>query len=259
MGILNLTPDSFYDGGRYTGMPGIMKKVNEMVSEGADIIDIGGYSSRPGAAPVTPGEEGDRVFPVLEAIRKKHPHLPLSLDTFRAELADRAISDFGIDMINDITGGAGDEAMYKVVTGHHVAYVLMHMRGTPATMQTLTDYKDIMSELLAFFALRKEKLRNMGIIDVIIDPGFGFAKTLDQNYYILHHMTDLRILDAPLMAGLSRKSMIFKHLNISPDEALTGTIALNTIALLNGARMLRVHDVKEAVQAIALVSKTYSN
>jgi dihydropteroate synthase len=259
MGILNLTPDSFYDGGSYAGIPEIMKKVDEMVRDGADIIDIGGYSSRPGADHVTPEEEAGRIFPVLEAVRKSHPDIPLSLDTFRAELAARAIRDFGIDMVNDITGGEGDKSMYKVVSENRVAYVLMHMRGTPATMQKLTDYRDIMSELIAYFAIRKEKLRSMGAVDVIIDPGFGFAKTLDQNYFILHHMADLRILEVPILAGLSRKSMIYNHLNISPDEALAGTITLNTVALLNGASILRVHDVREAVQAIALLSKTHSN
>ncbi len=258
MGILNLTPDSFYDGGRYPGIPKVMIKVAEMLSEGADIIDIGGYSSRPGAASISPDEEARRIFPVLEAIRKDYPHIPLSLDTFRADLAVKAIRDFQVDMINDISGGQSDEAMYEAVCEYGAAYILMHMRGTPDTMQTLTDYQDIMSEMIRYFAFRKEKLRLMGASDVIIDPGFGFAKNLDQNYYILHHLADLRILGSPVLAGLSRKSMIYKHLEISSSEALAGTISLNTIALLNGARILRVHDVREAVQVVALVSKTYS-
>lgn len=259
MGILNLTPDSFYDGGQYPDIPGIMKKVSEILRDGADIIDIGGYSSRPGAASIGQGEEAARIFPVLEAIRKDYPTIPLSLDTFRADLAAKAIRDFQVDMINDISGGERDESMYEVISGYRAAYVLMHMRGTPDTMQTMTDYGDIMSEMIRYFALRKEKLRVMGAGDVIIDPGFGFAKTLDQNYYILHHLGDFRILGSPLLVGLSRKSMIYQHLDIKPSEALAGTISLNTIALINGAGILRVHDVKEAVQAIALVSKTYSN
>ena len=259
MGILNLTPDSFYDGGRYPGIPEVMKKVAELVNEGADIIDIGGYSSRPGSASITPDEEAGRIFPVLEAIRKDHPRLPLSLDTFRADLAAKAIKDFQVDMINDISGGQSDEAMYEAVSEYGAAYVMMHMRGTPDNMQTLTDYHDIMSEMIRYFAIRKEKLRILGASDVIIDPGFGFAKNLEQNYYILHHLADLRILGSPVLAGLSRKSMIYKHLNISSSEALAGTISLNTIALLNGASILRVHDVREAVQVVALVSKTYSN
>lgn len=258
MGILNLTPDSFFDGGSYEVIPEIMNKLAEMVQDGADIIDIGGYSSRPGAPSVSPGEEAARIFPVLEAIRKEYPELPLSLDTFRADIAATAMRDYLVDMINDISGGQSDEAMYETVCQYGAAYVLMHMRGTPDTMQTMTDYSDIMSEMIGYFALGKEKLRGLGASDILIDPGFGFAKNLDQNYFLLRHLSDFRILGLPILAGLSRKSMIHKHLVVSSSEALTGTISLNTIALLNGASILRVHDVKEAVQVVALVSKTCS-
>jgi len=256
MGILNITPDSFYDGGRYCNNSGIIDHVTFMVDCGADIIDVGGCSSRPGARIPDAREESERVFPVLKLIRDKYPELPLSLDTFRASLAKTAITDFGVDMINDISGGEMDPEMFGTVTGYQVPYVIMHMRGVPANMQTHTGYDNILKEMLDYFAHKIERLRQMGLNDIIIDPGFGFAKTLDQNYYLLKHLSSFRILNAPVMVGLSRKSMIYKFLEINASEALTGTIVLNTIALTQGADILRVHDVKEAVQAIALVNKT---
>jgi dihydropteroate synthase len=256
MGILNITPDSFYDGGRYADESAVMDQVRVMIESGADIIDIGGCSTRPGARVPDAGEESERVFPILKLIRVKYPDFPLSLDTFRAGIAEKAIADHGVDMINDISGGEMDSGMFRIVTKYQVPFVMMHMRGSPATMQTLTEYDDILKDLLAYFAGKIERLRDMGLTDVIIDPGFGFAKTLDQNFYLLKHLSAFRMLNTPVLAGLSRKSMIYKYLNINASEALPGTMVLNTIALLNGADILRVHDVKEAAQAIALVSKT---
>ena len=259
MGILNLTPDSFYDGGRYGSLDAVMKRVGEMIEDGADIIDVGGYSSRPGAPEVTPEEEAGRIFPVLEAIRKKYPELPLSVDTFRSGIASRAITEFGVDMINDISGGGLDDKMSDVITTSGVAYVLMHMKGNPGNMQSLTRYRDILTELLAYFARKKQELSERGAGDIIIDPGFGFAKTPGQNFHLLSRLGDFRIMDLPILVGVSRKSMIYKEFGTGPEDALAGTIVLNTIALINGADILRVHDVRPAVQAIRLVSKTTSN
>lgn len=259
MGILNITPDSFYDGGRYADASLVMDQVRVMVDSGADIIDVGGCSSRPGARVPDAREESERVFPVLKLIRDEYADFPLSLDTFRASLAEKAIADYRVDMINDISGGEMDDEMYRIVTRYQVPFVMMHMRGIPATMQSLTEYDHILKDLLVYFAGKIERLRTMGLTDVIIDPGFGFAKTLDQNYYLLKHLSAFRMLDTPILAGLSRKSMIYKYLNINVSEALPGTMVLNTIALLQGADIIRVHDVKEAVQAIALVSKTLSS
>lgn len=234
----------------------IIDHVRSMVNSGADIIDVGGCSSRPGARIPDAAEESERVIPVLKLIRNECPDLPLSLDTFRANLADKAINDYKVDIINDISGGEMDPEMFDVVAKYQVPYVLMHMKGTPATMQTQTSYENILQEMLGYFAHKMEQLRQKGLNDIIIDPGFGFAKTLDQNYFLLKHLSAFRMLETPVMVGLSRKSMIYKYLDISPTEALTGTIALNTIALLQGTNILRVHDVKEAVETIALVHRT---
>lgn len=233
-----------------------MDQVRIMIESGADIIDIGGCSSRPGARVPDAGEESERVFPILKLIRDQYPDFPVSLDTFRSGIAEKAIADHGVDMINDISGGEMDSEMFRVVTKYQVPFVMMHMRGNPATMQTLTGYDDILKDLLVYFAEKIERLREMGLTDVIIDPGFGFAKTIDQNFYLLKHLPVFRMLNTPVLVGLSRKSMIYKYLNINASGALPGTMVLNTIALLNGADILRVHDVKEAVQAVALVSKT---
>lgn len=259
MGILNLTPDSFYDGGRYGDLNAVMERVGEMVEEGADIIDVGGCSSRPGAPEVTPEEEERRVFPVLESIRRDFPELPLSVDTYRSTIASRAIGDFGVDMINDISGGSLDSAMFDVIAATRVPCVLMHMKGNPGNMQSMSRYGDILKEMLAYFAERKKDLEERGAGDIIIDPGFGFAKTPDQNFFLLNRLGDFRIMEAPILVGLSRKSLIYKEFETGPDDALTGTIVLNTIALINGADILRVHDVEPAVQAIRLVSKTAAN
>lgn len=256
MGILNITPDSFYDGGRYTEEYRIIDHVTFMVDSGADIIDVGGCSSRPGAGVPDAREESERVLPVLKLIRDRYPDIPLSLDTFRSRLAEKAIAECGVDMINDVSGGEMDPGMYNVVSKYQVPYIVMHMRGIPANMQTLTEYGNILKDLLGYFTRKTDQLRQMGLNDIIIDPGFGFAKTLEQNYYLLKHLSAFRMLNTPVMVGFSRKSMIYKYLDINASEALPGTIVLNTIALLQGVDILRVHDVREAVEAIALVRKT---
>ncbi|MBN8578863.1 MAG: dihydropteroate synthase [Cytophagales bacterium] len=253
MGILNVTPDSFYSGSRVTDCDTAMRTVEAMVTAGADMVDVGGYSSRPGADEIPETAELKRVVPVIEALRKNFPTLILSIDTFRSEVAEAALYA-GADMINDITGGA-DERMYAVAAHAHAPYVLMHMRGTPQTMNQLTNYEDLNREMVDFFALRLEKIRQAGVPDVVLDPGFGFAKTAAQNFKLLGNLERLLVFEKPLLVGLSRKSMIWRTLQTNPDEALTGTIALNTVAILKGASILRVHDVKPAREVITLMSQ----
>lgn len=250
MGIVNATPDSFYIRSRTTDTS-ILTHVEKMYKEGMEIVDIGGYSSRPGAKNVTIEEELKRIIPAISAIRKTFPDLLISLDTFRSEIAEKGILA-GADIINDISGFSIDPQLVEIVAKYKVPYILMHMRGTPETMQQLTDYDCIFNEMIAYFSEKIDILHNAGINDIIIDPGFGFSKTIDQNYYLLDHLDDFLLLGKPILAGLSRKSMIYKRLNTkSEDEAtLDGTIALNKIALQKGASILRVHDVKEAVELI---------
>jgi dihydropteroate synthase len=255
MGILNITPDSFYSGSRVNADNEILKAAETMLNDGADILDIGGYSSRPGASDVTIEEEKRRVLPAVTVIRKMFPSAILSIDTFRSEVAREAIKNCGADIINDISGGDSDEAMFDTVINLNVPYILMHMRGVPKTMHHNPVYDDVVSEILTWLGERIVKLQSAGVKDIIIDPGFGFGKTIDQNYELLRRMEDLIIPGLPVMVGISRKSMIWKTLEISPDEALTGTSVLNTVALLKGADILRVHDVKEAKQTIRLVEK----
>ncbi|MGB3776805.1 MAG: dihydropteroate synthase [Tunicatimonas sp.] len=253
MGILNVTPDSFYDGGRFfRDEAQLLRQVESMLTEGATFIDIGGYSSRPGAAEVTEEEEKRRVVQTVAAVAKRFPEALLSVDTFRASVAREAVAA-GAKMVNDITGGAGDEAMLRTVGELLVPYVLMHMRGTPQTMQTLTKYDDLVVELIDDFQQRLNALQAHRVRDVIIDPGFGFAKTIDQNFTLLSHLDAFRALGVPILAGLSRKSTIYRTLGVGPEEALNGTTVLNTVALLKGASILRVHDVREAVEAIQLM------
>ncbi|KAA5549283.1 dihydropteroate synthase [Adhaeribacter rhizoryzae] len=258
MGILNITPDSFYEGSRYNTSAAFMAQAEKMLQEGAAILDIGGYSSRPGAVNISPDEELKRVIPAIKAIRQAFPDCLISIDTFRAKVAEAAINA-GADMINDISGGELDPEMFKTVGRLRVPYILMHMRGNPQTMNRLTQYEDIILDLINYFEEKTAALYALGLTDIIIDPGFGFAKTLDQNYEILRRLDDLKIMGLPLLAGLSRKSMTYKMLDIPASEALAGTIALNTIALMHGANILRVHDVKEAVQTIKLFNKSVTH
>jgi len=252
MGILNITPDSFYDGGRLASTDAMLEKAGQMLNEGADFLDIGGYSTRPGAADISVGEECDRVLPVLEAIHAAFPEAILSIDTFRAEVARHAV-DAGAAIVNDVSAGQLDPNMLETVAALQVPYIMMHMRGTPQTMSTLTDYEDIVRDILYYFSERIAAARAFGINDIILDPGFGFAKTIDQNFELLRRLEELQVAGLPILCGLSRKSTIYKTLGISADEALNGTTILNTIALQKGASILRVHDVKEAREAVRLV------
>jgi dihydropteroate synthase len=254
MGILNTTPDSFYDGGKYLNEKEIVKRVSAMLSEGADIIDVGACSTRPGAADVTPQEEMERLKRALIPIRNSFPDIILSVDTFRATVAEYAVVQFRAGLINDISSGQLDERMLPTAAALKVPFIMMHMQGIPQNMQINPEYEDITKELLAYFAQRIDLAQNTGITDLIIDPGFGFGKTLRHNYVLLHELRLFAALGHPIMVGLSRKSMIYKSLQVTPEEALNGTTVLNTLALNNGARLLRVHDVKEAVEAIRLFS-----
>lgn len=256
MGILNVTPDSFYAGSRVTSSVELHRRVERMLAQGADIIDVGGYSSRSGADDVSPEEEMARVRRGVEAIRRVSADVPVSVDTFRADVARRAVLDWGADIVNDISGGALDGGMFSTVAELKVPYILMHMRGTPATMQTMTDYEDVTADVVAELSGLMHQLELDGVADIIIDPGFGFAKTLDQNYELMRHLPQMaQLLGKPVLVGISRKSMITKLLSVTADEALPGTVALNTFALLNGASVLRVHDVEAAVQAVRIVSR----
>jgi len=253
MGILNVTPDSFFDGGRHNGLASAVRKAERMLLDGADIIDIGAYSSRPGATPVSAQEEMDRAVPVIEKLANLFPDAILSVDTFRAEVADRAVQS-GAHIVNDISGGSLDGEMFATVARLQVPYILMHMRGTPETMQQFTEYGDIATDIAAYFGEKISALRAQGVKDIIIDPGFGFAKTLEQNHELLRRVDELHYLGLPILGGISRKSMIYRKLGITPQESLPGTIALNTLLLAKGVRILRVHDVKEARQVVDLVS-----
>lgn len=255
MGILNITPDSFYDGGKYVDEVRIEAQVQKMLDEGASIIDIGGYSSRPGAEDISEEDEINRVVPVIKFIHKHFPGSTISIDTFRSSVAEQAIES-GSAIVNDISGGALDDKMFEVIARNQVPYILMHMKGSPQSMQNETNYKNLMAELVFYFSTRINLLRKKGVTDIIIDPGFGFSKTTEQNYEILNKLSDFKIFGLPVMAGISRKSMINRVLNTKPDEALNGTTALHTLALLNGVDILRVHDVKEAVEVLKIV-KTY--
>lgn len=252
MGILNLTPDSFFDGGRHNRVDDALRKAEQLIQEGADIIDIGAYSSRPGASPISPEEETNRAMPVIRELTQTHPDIILSIDTFRADVAEACV-EAGVHIINDISGGTLDKEMFSTVARLQVPYILMHIRGTPETMQTLTDYEDVVLDVATDLGKKISALRALGVKDIILDPGFGFAKTLDQNYELLHRVDELHYFGLPILGGISRKSMIYKKLDITPEEALTGTIALNTILLTKGIQLLRVHDVKEAKQLIDLL------
>lgn len=257
MGILNITPDSFYDGGKFKDEKSILSQVEKMLSEGATFIDVGAYSSRPGADAVSANEELQRILPIVKLLVNHIPSINLSIDTFRSEVARRCILN-GAAMINDISGGKLDSEMLPTVAKLKVPYIMMHMRGTPKDMQKQTSYDDLLKEILFYFSERLHSARALGIHDIIIDPGFGFAKTLEQNYELLQNMDLLKTLNLPILAGISRKSMIYKTLNTNAEEALNGTTALNMIALQKGANILRVHDVKEAIECTKLMKQLRS-
>jgi dihydropteroate synthase len=257
MGILNSTPNSFYDGGRYLSDKALLSQVEKMLFEGATFIDVGAYSSKPNAELVSEKEEVTRIVPVVELILKHFPKTILSIDTFRSSVAKICV-DNGAAMINDISAGSLDEKMFEMVSNLQVPYCMMHMRGTPQSMQNQTNYTDITKELLLYFSEKVAKARSFGINDLVIDPGFGFAKNTEQNYEVLQKLNVLEFIELPLLVGFSRKSMVYKPLDITPEEALNGTTVVNTIALTKGAKILRVHDVKEAVQCITLFEKCNS-
>lgn len=254
MGILNLTPDSFYDGGFYENTSNIIDKVGSMLQEGASIIDLGAYSSRPNAKHISQKEEEDRLLPILKSIVKEYPNAVLSIDTFRSEIAKKSIIE-GAHIINDISGGSLDKKMFKTIAKLRVPYVLMHMQGNPQTMQNNPSYKDVTSEVKFIFKTKLKELEQAGVKDVGLDVGFGFGKSIEQNYQLLRELGDFKELKKPLLVGLSRKSMLYKVLETTPKEALNATTVAHTLAVLNGANILRVHDVKEAVEVIKLINQ----
>ncbi len=249
MAILNLTPDSFFDGGKHSSLESAMLHAEKLISEGADMIDIGAYSSRPGAQEISAQEEMDRTIPFIEAIHQSYPDVILSIDTFRADVAESCVQA-GVHIINDISGGTLDENMFETVARLQVPYILMHMRGTPATMQQMTDYEDVVNDVAESLGHHVSRLRELGVRDIILDPGYGFAKTIDQNYELLMRVNELHYFGLPILGGISRKSMLYKKIGLKPDQVLPGTIALNTLLLERGVQILRVHDVKEAKQLI---------
>ncbi len=251
MGILNVTPNSFFDGGKHSDLKAILSQVEKMLSEGATFIDIGGYSSKPSAEFVSEDEELERLLPVVQQIVREFPTAILSIDTFRSKVAQATIEN-GAAIINDISAGKLDDKMLQTVAQLQVPYIMMHMKGTPQTMQSMAQYGNIIKEMVFYFSERVAQARSLGINDIIIDPGFGFAKTIQQNFEVLNKLELFQMLELPLLAGVSRKSMIYKTLETTPEFALNGTTSLNTIALLKGAKILRVHDVKEAVECVTL-------
>lgn len=251
MGILNLTPNSFFDGGKFADEISVLNQVGKMLAEGAIFIDIGAYSSKPNAEYVSEEVELQRLIPIVELLVNEFPEIIISIDTFRSQVAQKAI-EAGAAIINDISAGNLDEGMMETVAKLQVPYIMMHMKGTPKTMQSLTHYNDILKEIMFYFAQKINRARSLGINDLIVDPGYGFAKTVEQNFEVLQKSELFQHLNVPILAGLSRKSMIYKTLEITVQEALNGTTVLNTLALTKGANILRVHDVREAMEAIAL-------
>jgi dihydropteroate synthase len=255
MGILNVTPDSFYKGSRFRSEKEIIAGAQRMIVEGADFIDIGGYSSRPGAEDISAEEEKSRVLTAIGYVSKEFPGAIISVDTFRAEIAREAVCEYGAHMVNDISGGDADPGMAKLIAELNVPYIIMHMQGNPGTMHKDPVYEDVVSEILMWMGQKTVSLRAAGIKDIIIDPGFGFGKNSNHNFEILRRLNEFRITGMPLLVGLSRKSLIWKTLGVTPEQALNGTTVLNTIALMKGADILRVHDVKAAVEAVKLVGR----
>ncbi|MCD8166383.1 MAG: dihydropteroate synthase [Bacteroides sp.] len=258
MGILNVTPDSFYAGSRKQTLEEIASRARQILEEGATMIDLGAYSSRPGAQHITPDEEMARLAPALEVIRTNHPDAVISVDTFRAGVARRCVREYGAHIINDIAAGEMDETMFDVVAELNVPYIMMHMQGTPQTMQQAPRYENFMEEVFLYFAGKIDRLRSRGVKDIILDPGFGFGKTLDHNYELLSWLQEFSVFELPVLAGVSRKSMITRLLGVTPDEALNGTSALHMVALEKGATLLRAHDVKEAVEVVKIYNKLKS-
>lgn len=255
MGILNLTPDSFYDGGRYQSAKEALRRAGEILEQGGLIIDIGAISTRPGATAVSWEEEIDRLLPSVKAIRKHFPKAILSIDSYRSEVIKRVVEETGDCIVNDISGGTLDGKMFETVAKLGIPYILMHMQGTPQTMQQNPSYQDVVKEILFYLSTKVNTLKLLGVNDIILDPGFGFGKNLHHNYELLNRLDSFRLFELPLMVGLSRKTMIWKLLEITPEESLNGTTVLNTLALMGGADILRVHDVREAVETIRLVSE----
>ncbi len=255
MGILNVTPDSFYDGGRYNHFETAMKRVGEMIAEGADIIDVGACSTRPGAEMPDAGEELNRLVPVVKEIKRQYPGTVLSVDTFRACVVSELVNQFGCFIVNDISAGSIDAEMFSTVARLKVPYILMHMQGNPGNMQLDPSYTNVTKDVIKELSMHLDKLYGLGVNDVIVDPGFGFGKTIDHNYELFNHLDAFRFFEVPLLVGVSRKSMIYKFLQSSPNESLNGTTVLNTLALNAGANILRVHDVKPAVEAVTIFNK----
>lgn len=258
MGILNITPDSFYAGSRKQTEADILSRTRQILEEGASIIDIGAYSSRPNAEHISPDDEMQRLRTALHLINRDFPDAVISIDTFRADVARMCVEEYGAAIINDISAGQMDEQMFTTIAQLGVPYIIMHMQGTPQDMQTNPHYENLLKEVFFYFSEKVQKLRDLGVKDIILDPGFGFGKTLEHNYQLMNHLEEFSVFDLPLLVGISRKSMIYKLLESTPEEALNGTSILNTIALLKGANFLRVHDVKAATEAIAIVQKMKS-
>lgn len=254
MGILNVTPDSFYASSRKQTEEEIAARAQQILAEGGSIIDIGAYSSRPNAEHISAEEEMKRLRNGLEIIGREHPDAVLSVDTFRADVARMCVEEYGVAIVNDIAAGNMDSEMFSTIARLGVPYIMMHMQGTPQNMQQHPHYEDVLREVLYYFSEKVQRLRDMGVKDIILDPGFGFGKTIEHNYELLNQMEEFAIFELPLLVGVSRKSMIYKLLNITPEEALNGTTVLHTIALMKGANILRVHDVKEAVEAVRLTT-----
>jgi len=255
MGILNVTPDSFYDGGAYTSESAILKRAAQILNEGGQFIDIGAMSTRPGAVEISLQEELDRLLSAVRAVKEKFPEASISVDTYRSEVVKAVFNEIGGFVVNDISGGTFDPEMFETVGGLHLPYILMHSKGKSEKMQNGPVYEDVFKEVVLFLATQLQKLKLLGVCDVVIDPGFGFGKTAEHNYDLLNHLNAFKIFELPILVGVSRKAMIWRALNISPDESLNGTTVLNTLALTGGCDILRVHDVKEAVETIKLISK----
>ncbi len=259
MAILNVTPDSFYSGSRTFTVAEIESRVKQIISDSASIIDVGGYSSRPGAEDISVDEEISRVVRGVEAIRAIDSSIAISIDTFRSEVIEFVVERFGAVIVNDITAGEHDPKIMEIAAQHNLPYITMHMRGTPQTMQGCSEYEDVVKEIVHYFEYKVQELNSIGVDNIIIDPGFGFAKTLDQNYTLMASMDNFKRLGLPILSGVSRKSMIYKLLDCTPEDALSGTIALNWESLRGGASILRVHDVKEAVDVVKIFSKYKSH
>ena len=255
MGILNVTPDSFYAGSRMQTEADIAQRAQQILSEGASIIDIGAYSSRPNAEHISSEEEKQRLRMGLEILNRNHPDAIISVDTFRADVAEWCVKEYGVAMINDIAGGEMDPQMFETVARLGVPYIMMHMQGTPQSMQAEPHYDNLLKEIFMYFAKKIQQLRDLGVKDIVLDPGFGFGKTLEHNYELMAHLEEFAVFELPLLVGVSRKSMIYRLFGSTPQEALNGTAVLDTIALMKGADIIRVHDVREAVEAVKIVEK----